>query len=243
MADLLSKAKQKITPSWHDILSPEFNKSYFTNLEKFLFEEYSSNKKIYPPPSNIFRSFSSPEFHEVKVIILGQDPYHSEKTANGLAFSVDEGKKIPPSLVNIFKELSNDLNTGLPESGCLELWAQQGVLLLNTVLTVQSGVPESHKGVGWEQFTLFVLKQISDNLMNCVFMFWGSKAQRYADLVDSTKHLILSAAHPSPLSAHKGFFGCRHFSRANRYLADMNRDTIKWDIICKDSRQYGMEFE
>ena len=111
------------------------------------------------------------------------------------------------------------------------------------VLTVQSGVPESHKGVGWEQFTLFVLKQISDNLMNCVFMFWGAKAQRYADLVDSTKHLILSAAHPSPLSAHKGFFGCRHFSRANRYLADMNRDTIKWDIICKDSRQYGMEFE
>ena len=231
----------KLESSWKAALSEEFLKPYFKELTNFVRYAYQSTT-VYPPAGLIFNALDSCPLPQTRVVILGQDPYHSEKTANGLAFSVDEGKKIPPSLVNIFKELSNDLNTELPESGCLELWAHQGVLLLNTVLTVQSGVPESHKGVGWEQFTLFVLKQISDNLMNCVFMFWGSKAQRYADLVDSTKHLVLSAAHPSPLSAHKGFFGCRHFSRANRYLADMKRDIIKWDIICKNSRQYGMEF-
>lgn len=218
-----------INPSWNAVLADEFNKSYFNKLTNKLRIEYNSNI-TYPHPTKIFNAFNLTPFNKVKVVIIGQDPYHGENQAHGLCFSVNNGVKIPPSLNNIFKELKSDLNISLPNSGNLSSWAEQGVLMLNSVLTVRSGVANSHKKIGWEIFTENVIHIISSKLSNIVFILWGRQAQKKIKIINTNKHLILKSVHPSPLSAYNGFFGCKHFSQCNAYLKKFNNEEIDWSL-------------
>lgn len=217
----------KIEDSWKSILKDEFIKPYFDNLGKFIKSEYSAGK-VYPPGKEIFRAFDCCNFNEIKVVVLGQDPYHGPHQANGLCFSVREGVRIPPSLMNIFKEIKQDLGKPIPVSGDLERWAKQGVLLLNATLTVRAGTPGSHQKKGWEEFTDAVIKKISTEKNHMVFLLWGAYAQKKGEIIDRNRHLVLMAAHPSPFSADRGFFGCRHFSKANHYLTSKGLSEVNW---------------
>ena len=220
----------KIEPGWKKILDEEFNKSYFEQITIFLKTEKSAGKTIYPPGNLIFNSFDKTPFDAVKVVLLGQDPYHGKGQAHGLSFSVQDGITPPPSLVNIFKELQSDTGTPIPKTGNLTPWAEQGVMLLNTTLTVRAAEPLSHSKAGWTQFTDAVIRKISDLKENIVFLLWGKHAQEKKALIDETKHLTLKAAHPSPFAADKGFFGCRHFSKTNDYLVKHGIDPIDWKL-------------
>ena len=216
-----------IEESWKKLLEREFEKPYFEALASFVKEEYRT-QKVYPPGSLIFSAFDHCKFSNLKVVIVGQDPYHGPNQANGLCFSVNDGVRQPPSLQNIFKEIKNDLDQSIPASGNLERWADQGVLLLNATLTVRASQAGSHQNKGWELFTDAVLKQVSDAKEGIVFLLWGAYAQRKGTIIDQSKHCVLKAAHPSPFSAHSGFFGCKHFSRTNQYLRNRGLDTISW---------------
>ena len=217
----------KIAPSWKQRLHDEFGKPYFSNLIEFVKTEYQGGT-IYPPGKEIFRAFDCCDFDEVKVVIIGQDPYHGEGQANGLCFSVRKGVRMPPSLVNIFKEIQQDLGKLFPESGELERWANQGVLLLNATLTVRASTPGSHQNKGWEPFTDAVIKKISDEKENVVFLLWGAYAQKKGEIIDRNKHMVLMSAHPSPFSADRGFFGNKHFSKTNQYLKSKGLKEIEW---------------
>ena len=219
----------KIEQSWKDALADEFGKPYFESLVRFLHKEKSEGKKIFPPGSQIFRAFDLTPLNQVKVVILGQDPYHGLGQAHGLSFSVPEGVPAPPSLKNIFKEIESDMGIKMSGYPNLENWARQGVLLLNAVLTVRSGEAASHSRIGWEQFTDAVIRYVSDNCDGVVFMLWGNFARGKKDLIDSQRHCVLEAAHPSPL-ARGAFFGCRHFSKANAYLQADGRTPIDWKL-------------
>lgn len=220
----------KIEESWKDVLKDEFDKIYFQHIISFLKAEKASGKIIYPPGSLIFNAFQQTPFSKVKVVILGQDPYHNKGQAHGLSFSVPNEIAPPPSLVNIFKELKSDLGIELPENGDLEKWAHQGVLLLNASLTVRQNEPGSHSKIGWLQFTNQVIKKISEEKQGVIFLLWGKFAQEKQSLIDETKHYILKAAHPSPYSAANGFFGCKHFSRTNELLLKQQKNPIDWKI-------------
>lgn len=223
-------AQVKIHPSWKKVISEEFGKEYFEKLTQFIKKEYSS-KIIYPEGKNIFRSFELCPFEDVKVVIIGQDPYHGPKQANGLCFSVNDGMPLPPSLQNIYKEIETDLGVTRPTKGNLDNWARQGVLLLNATLTVRANTPGSHQKQGWEQFTDAVIKTISDKKENIIFLLWGKYAQDKGAKIDSKKHHILSAPHPSPFSAYSGFFGCKHFSKTNTYLKSLGQKSIDWTTL------------
>lgn len=217
----------KIENSWKQLLEEEFSHPYFKELVTFVKNAYQANT-IYPRGEHIFRAFDLCPVDQVKVIILGQDPYHGPGQAHGLSFSVPEGVSFPPSLLNIFKELKNDLNVPLPSHGNLEKWAKQGVLLLNATLTVEAHKAGSHQQKGWENFTDAVVKKLAHQKGHLVFMLWGAYAQKKAGMISDTQHLKLHAPHPSPLSAHRGFFGCRHFSKTNDYLVKNGQEPIKW---------------
>ena len=220
----------KIEASWKAVLSKEFEQPYFYQIVNFLKEEKRNGKIIYPAGPDIFHAFETTPFDKVKVVILGQDPYHNPNQAHGLAFSVQKGISTPPSLINIYKEIKEDIGCNIPTHGHLEKWAQQGVLLLNAALTVQAHQPMSHSKIGWHEFTNDVIRTISDQKEHVVFLLWGSFARSKQELIDKSKHLILTAAHPSPLSAHNGFFGCRHFSKANAWLMQHGIQPIDWSI-------------
>jgi uracil-DNA glycosylase len=219
-----------IDPSWGKILAPEFEQPYFAAIKEFILAEKQKGKRIYPPGPQIFNAFNLTPFDQVKVVILGQDPYHGEGQAHGLSFSVPAGIKPPPSLVNIFKEIKSDLSIDPPGHGNLEAWATQGVLLLNAVLTVNDSEAASHKNAGWEKFTDAVIKTISDHRDNIVFILWGRFAQNKEILIDKSKHLIIKSAHPSPFSADAGFFGSRPFSKTNTYLKTHRIKEIDWKL-------------
>ena len=216
--------------SWKQVLEHEFSKTYFQQIVTFLKVEKSQRKVIYPPGQLIFNAFNTTPFEKVKVVILGQDPYHGPGQAHGLSFSVPKGIKLPPSLQNIFKELKADVGMPLPASGDLSGWAKQGVLLLNAVLTVRAGEAASHAMLGWTEFTNAVIKTLSDQRTGIVFLLWGKYAQEKQVLIDETRHFVLKAAHPSPLSAHNGFFGCKHFSKTNELLVRQGLQPINWMI-------------
>lgn len=217
----------KIEESWKDALKEEFGKEYFKELVQFVKEEYK-NHTVYPQGENIFKAFEYCPFDNVKVVIIGQDPYHGPNQANGLSFSVNDEVRIPPSLVNIYKEIKNDLGKEIPKSGNLERWAKQGVMLLNATLTVRASSAGSHQNKGWEIFTDAVIKALSDKRDNLVFILWGAYAQRKGEVIDDKKHLVLKSAHPSPFSADRGFFGNKHFSKTNEYLESHQIKTIDW---------------
>lgn len=216
-----------IEASWKSALAEEFKKPYFTNLSASIRQAYLDGT-VYPPPKLVFNAFNLCPLNKVKVVILGQDPYHGEDQAHGLSFSVEDGVRVPPSLKNIYKEIKSDIGTEIPISGNLERWATQGVLLLNATLTVLPSKPGSHQGLGWENFTDAVIKTISEKREHVVFLLWGNFARSKAELIDKTKHLILESPHPSPFSAHNGFFGCKHFSKTNEYLEKYNLPPIVW---------------
>lgn len=219
----------RIEERWKEQLKEEFDKDYFVRLTDLVRREYSDPQvTVYPPASRIFSAFDLVPFRDVKVVIIGQDPYHGPGQANGLCFSVNPGIDIPPSLRNIFKEISTDTGAPIPNNGDLTRWAQQGVLLLNATLTVRAHQPKSHAGLGWEKFTDAAVAALNEHRDNLVFLLWGSDAIRKGALIDRNRHLVLTAAHPSPLSAHRGFFGCRHFSRANAYLSAHGIPPILW---------------
>lgn len=218
-----------IQEEWKNVLKSEFEKPYFADLVRFLHKEKDEGKIIYPPGKDIFRAFELTPLKSVKVVILGQDPYHGAGQAMGLSFSVPDEVAVPPSLKNIFKEIESDIGVVMSGKPNLERWAKQGVLLLNVILTVRAGVPASHRNIGWQEFTDAVIKCISDNCSNVVFMLWGNFAKSKKGLIDSSRHLILEAAHPSPL-AGGAFFGCRHFSKANDYLILKGRTAIDWKL-------------
>ncbi|ULJ65690.1 uracil-DNA glycosylase [Wielerella bovis] len=217
--------------TWHDVLGEEKSQPYFQHILQTVRAEREAGQVIYPPAADVFNAFKLTEFADVKVVILGQDPYHNVGQAHGLSFSVQHGIQPPPSLLNIYKELSDDI-TGfvMPQHGCLTHWAEQGVLLLNTVLTVRAHQAHSHANLGWETFTDRVITQINQYRENVVFLLWGSHAQKKGAMIDRTRHLVLTAPHPSPLSAYRGFFGCRHFSQTNAYLQAHNLTPIDWQI-------------
>jgi len=218
----------KIEPGWKKVLQKEFDESYFEMLTKFVKEEYK-NSVVYPPAKFIFNAFELTPFDKVKVVILGQDPYHGPKQANGLAFSVNDGITTPPSLVNIYKEIETDLGVKTKnKNGNLESWARQGVLMLNATLTVRAGMAGSHQNKGWEKFTDTVVKILSEQKENLVFILWGAYAQKKGSVIDESKHLVVRSAHPSPLSAHNGFLGSKPFSQANAYLIFSGKDPIEW---------------
>jgi uracil-DNA glycosylase len=217
----------KMEPGWKSVLQPEFSKPYFENLVKFITKEYQ-NETIFPKGKEIFNAFWHCPFEKVRVVILGQDPYHGPGQAHGLSFSVPEGVPFPPSLLNIFKERKRDLDLGIPPHGNLARWADQGVLLLNATLTVRAHQAGSHQKKGWEEFTDAVIKAIDLHHQHTVFLLWGSYAQKKAEFISEEKHLKLHAPHPSPLSAHRGFLGCSHFSKANDYLIKNGKPAIKW---------------
>ncbi len=215
---------------WSQQLDFIFKQDYYQQLLKFLEYESVRNKIIYPPKDQIFNAFDLSSFDNTKVVILGQDPYHNEGQAHGLSFSVPEGVSIPPSLRNIYQELESDLNIKPSKNGNLTHWATQGVLLLNSVLTVEKNSPGSHAKSGWVDFTDTVIDVLNEQKQNLVFLLWGTYAQQKAELIDQNKHLVLTAAHPSPFSAHKGFFGCKHFSQSNEYLKIHNQQPIDWTL-------------
>ena len=217
----------RIEDSWKLRLAEEFSKPYFTSLISFVKNEYQS-QVVYPPGKEIFKAFDACSFDDVKVVIIGQDPYHGAGQANGLCFSVRHGVRTPPSLVNIFKEINKDIGKPIPSSGDLTHWSSQGVLLLNATLTVRASTPGSHQNKGWEQFTDAVIRKISEERENVVFLLWGAYAQKKGEIIDRNKHLVLMSAHPSPFSADRGFFGCKHFSKANKYLQSKGLSEIDW---------------
>lgn len=217
----------KIEPSWAEKLAEEFEKSYFASLVEFVKSEYAKGR-IYPPGNLIFNAFNKCSFDKVKVVILGQDPYHGPEQAHGLCFSVPDGVDFPPSLRNIFKEIHDDLGVSIPKSGNLERWAEQGVFLLNATLTVKAHQAGSHQNRGWESFTDAVIRLLAENSEHLVFMLWGNYAQKKGQFIDTTRHLVLQSVHPSPLSASRGFFGNKHFSKANEYLRQHGIEPIQW---------------
>lgn len=220
----------KINDTWKEVLKNEFSKPYFLEIVGFLRTEKMAGKVIYPPGPLIFNAFDRTPFDKVKVVIIGQDPYHGKGQAHGLCFSVQDGVAPPPSLVNMYKEIQTDLGLPIPNTGNLTPWADQGVLMLNASLTVRANEPMSHSKIGWAQFTDTVIKKVSEQKENIVFLLWGKFAQEKQVLVDETKHLVLKAAHPSPFSAYNGFFGCRHFSKTNEYLVKNGIDPIDWSL-------------
>lgn len=217
----------RIDPTWREALSAEWDKDYFVKLTQFVREQYAV-RQVFPPAGKIFAAFDACPFDKVKVVILGQDPYHDVGQANGLCFSVAQGVRMPPSLVNIFKEVHNDTGAPIPANGDLTRWANQGVLLLNSTLTVEAHKAGSHQGHGWEQLTDEAVKQLSEQRDGIVFLLWGSWAIRKGEVIDRSKHLVLSSSHPSPLSASRGFFGNHHFSLVNKYLVEHGKDPIVW---------------
>jgi uracil-DNA glycosylase len=219
----------QIESSWKEILQEEFKKPYFAGIKQFILQQKHIGKKVYPPGPLIFNAFNLTPFDRLKVVIIGQDPYHGPGQAHGLCFSVPQGVKPPPSLVNIFKELQNDLGIKPPDHGNLEKWAKQGVLLLNASLTVNDGEPNSHANCGWHTFTDAVIKKISDKKQGVVFLLWGRFAQNKEALIDTSKHYILKSAHPSPLSAER-FYGCKHFSKTNEWLVKQGSKPIEWGL-------------
>jgi uracil-DNA glycosylase len=219
----------RIDPSWKSALHAEFAAPYFAALKAFLVEE-RKHQVVYPPGSQIFSAYNHTPFDQVKVVIVGQDPYHGAGQANGMCFSVAPGTRLPPSLQNIFKEIASDLEVKMGPSGDLSPWAKQGVLLLNATLTVRAGQPASHQGRGWEQFTDQTIRLLSEKREGLVFLLWGRPAQLKEKLVDTRKHFVLKAAHPSPLSAYNGFFGCRHFSQTNKILLSQGKTPIYWPL-------------
>lgn len=214
---------------WQELLKEEFQKDYYQNLRKFLAAEYKT-KKIYPDMYHIFATLQSTAYQDVKVVILGQDPYHEEGQAHGFCFSVQEGVTIPPSLVNIYKELQSDLGLKIPTTGYLKKWADQGVLMLNAVLTVRAGAAGSHQKKGWEEFTDRIIELLNEREQPVVFLLWGRYARNKKNLITNQRHLVLEAAHPSPLSAYNGFFGCKHFSKTNEFLKKNGMTAIDWQI-------------
>lgn len=220
----------KLESSWKKRLEREFEKPYMTKLKGFLVEQKKQGKKIYPPGDRIFAAFSATPFEKVKVVILGQDPYHGPGQAMGLSFSVPEGVRFPPSLRNIFKEMQDDVGAPIPQSGNLTKWAEQGVLLLNSVLTVEDGKAGSHQGKGWETFTDAAIHSLASEKKNLVFILWGSYAQKKAAFVDHQNNLVIETVHPSPLSSHRGFFGSKPFSKTNRYLESHQIQPIDWNL-------------
>ncbi len=214
--------------SWKKVLADIFASDYFLKLRSFVADEYLSGKKVYPTAKDIFKAFDLCPVDQVKVVLIGQDPYHGRGQANGLCFAVQSGMTLPPSLKNIFKEIENDTGIAPYADGDLSRWAKQGVLLLNATLTVEATRPGSHQGRGWEEFTDMVIKYLSDNKEHLVFLLWGNYAKRKGQYIDRNRHLVLEAAHPSPFSAHDGFFGCKHFSQVNAYLKKWGKSEIDW---------------
>lgn len=220
----------KLDSSWLDVLQDEFDKPYMVNLKQFLAAQKDEGKIIYPAGSNWFAAFNHTPFDQVKVVILGQDPYHGPNQAHGLCFSVLPGISIPPSLRNMYQELQADLGATAPDHGCLTHWAQQGVLLLNATLTVEQGNAGAHQGQGWEQFTDRAVQALNEQREGLIFLLWGSYAQKKGAFIDTSKHRVLKAPHPSPLSSYRGFFGCKHFSLANQYLDEQGAKPIDWQL-------------
>lgn len=214
---------------WDEILKGEFEKDYYIKLREFLVEEYNT-KVIYPNKDNLFQALKLTPFSSTKVVVIGQDPYHGPNQAHGLAFSVQPGVKIPPSLLNMYKELKEDLGCYIPNNGYLKKWATQGVLLLNAIFTVEEGKPNSHKGKGWEKFTDRIIEVLNEREKPVIFLLWGNNAKEKAKFITNKNHIILTAVHPSPLSAHRGFFGCKHFSKCNEILRSNNEGEIDWQI-------------
>ncbi len=225
----MSKISAKIEQSWKKVLNEEFNKPYFVSLKDFLLKE-KTHYTVYPPGERIFAAFDHTPFDKVKVVILGQDPYHGPGQAHGLCFSVPHGIKPPPSLQNIFKEIHRDLGIPIPRHGNLEEWAKQGVMLLNATLTVRAHQAGSHQKQGWETFTDKVIRMLSEKKQHLVFLLWGNYAIQKSSMIDGSKHLVLKTVHPSPLSVSRGFFGCRHFSKANEYLSENGIKPIDWNL-------------
>jgi uracil-DNA glycosylase len=229
MSTANGEIKPQIEETWKNVLYDEFKKEYFVKLKEFLIDE-KKKYTVYPPGSQIFAAFNHTPFDSVKVVILGQDPYHGPGQAHGLCFSVPKGIPVPPSLQNIFKEINSDLGLPIPNNGNLEKWAKQGVLLLNATLTVRANQAGSHQNKGWETFTDAAIKALSDYHKGLVFILWGNYAQAKARIIDANKHFILTAPHPSPLSANRGFFGCKHFSKTNRLLISIGKEPIDWAL-------------
>lgn len=231
---MMGQAELFITPTnpltWKEVLSGEREQPYFKDLLQFVEEERRKGKTIYPKNSEIFNALTFTPFEEVKVVIIGQDPYHGPNQAHGLCFSVKPPTPPPPSLVNIFSEIQSDLGIKRPSHGCLEKWAKQGVLLLNAVLTVEESKPGSHANTGWERFTDKIIRELDAHREGLVFLLWGAYAIKKGDFVDRSKHVVLTAPHPSPLSAHRGFLGCKHFSKANEELRNRNKEEIDWSL-------------
>ncbi|MGO1297466.1 MAG: uracil-DNA glycosylase [Vibrio sp.] len=223
--------------TWHDVIGAEKQQAYFQDTLQFVTAERQAGKVIYPPETDVFNAFRYTEFHQVKVVILGQDPYHGPEQAHGLSFSVRPGVKIPPSLRNMYKELAQDIPGFVtPTHGYLKEWAEQGVLLLNTVLTVEQGKAHSHaKNTGWERFTDAVIDKLNQYSDGVIFLLWGAHAQKKGSMIDTNKHVVLTAAHPSPLSAYRGFFGCQHFSKTNQILLSQGADPIHWQLSPLDN--------
>ena len=230
IASAAQSSEIKLHRSWLNVIGAEFNKPYMLELKQFLTREKKAGKVIYPSGDNIFNALNTTHFDQVKVVILGQDPYHGPGQAHGLCFSVLPGVPFPPSLQNIFTEIHKDLNLPIPTNGCLQEWAQQGVLLLNATLTVERGNAGSHQGKGWEIFTDAIIEALNLHRDHIVFLLWGSYAQKKGQFIDTNKHLVLKSPHPSPLSAHRGFFGNRHFSNTNSYLQQHGLESINWAI-------------
>lgn len=217
--------------TWQEIIDAEKQQPYFQQIESFVERERAAGKEIYPPVEDVFNAFNTTEFSDVKVVILGQDPYHGPNQAHGLCFSVLPGVKTPPSLVNMYKELEQDIDGfDIPQHGYLQSWAEQGVLLLNTVLTVEQGKAHSHSKTGWERFTDKVIEMLNQHQSDVIFLLWGAHAQKKGRFIDRDKHYVLAAPHPSPLSAHRGFFGCRHFSQTNAILQQLGKQPIEWRL-------------
>ncbi|OUS25245.1 uracil-DNA glycosylase [Gammaproteobacteria bacterium 45_16_T64] len=228
MSEVIDRVK--LEASWKEQLASEFDTEYMQALRAFLLQQKQAGKVIYPPGDEYFNAFNYTPFDQVKVVILGQDPYHGPGQAHGLCFSVPEGVRPPPSLKNIFKEINRDLGLPVPSHGCLTSWANQGVLLLNSVLTVEQATAGAHQKKGWEKFTDSVIRCVNDHQEGVVFMLWGSYAHKKGQFIDDTKHKVLRSVHPSPLSAHRGFLGCGHFSEANEYLATLGKGPIDWSL-------------
>jgi len=225
------------TMTWETVLAGEKQKDYFQSILKYLTQQKTKRKTIYPPQSDIFNALKLTPYEGVKVVILGQDPYHGHNQAHGLCFSVKHGVKPPPSLVNVYKELQDDIGFEPPEHGCLEKWAEQGILLLNSTLTVESHNPGSHSHIGWQQFTDKVIETLNDHPQGIVFLLWGAHAQRKGEMINTEKHRVLKSTHPSPFSAHKGFLGCHHFSKTNELLKEMGREPVDWSLQLKDPKK------
>ncbi len=220
----------KLEPGWFNVLGGEFDQPYMQQLREFLVQQKGAGQVIYPPCPQWFSAFNSTPFDQVRVVILGQDPYHGPNQAHGLCFSVMPGVKVPPSLMNIFKELQDDLSVSPPPHGCLTSWAEQGVLLLNATLTVEQANAGAHQGKGWERFTDQAIRALNDQRDGIVFLLWGSYAQKKGAFIDQSRHLVLKSVHPSPLSAYRGFLGCKHFSSANSYLQQQGQQAIDWQL-------------